>query len=325
MRLFVFFVSCCLVLQAGQEPWAGFYKKSVDERLQLVQDYGGVTSEQISSLKRSLVGREFLEKLRENVIGAYTLPLSMAPNFVINGKVYLVPMVTEEQTVVAAASLGAKLAGISGGFTASVTPPVALGQIVLIHVPDIEHVQKLIRNNVQNLTAQAQQFLSGMYARGGGLVALQARKIETARGAMLIVEVQVNTCDAMGANIVTRVAELLAPGLARLTGGTVLMGIVNNLAVSRIARARAIWPRAVLGDVCIERILDAYACACADMARGVTHNKGIMNGIDAVALATGNDFRALEAGAHGYAAREQFYQPLTHYYTNKQGDLGGGI
>lgn len=305
--------------------WHGFYRKSIDERMQLVRDQSALHDEQIEQLCKSLNGCAFIAGLGENTLAAYALPFSIAPYFIVNGISYTVPMVTEEKTVVAAASLGAKLARTSGGFTAHVCAPIAISQIVLTHVPDMNRAQQLIVDHKSELLAYAQDFFIGMQKRGGGLTDLSTRVVQTARGGMLSVDLQVNTCDAMGANSATRIAQYLAPKIARLTGGTVLMGIISNLAIKRIAYARAVWQRAVLGDACIQRILDAYALACADPFRCVTHNKGIMNGIDAVALATGNDFRALEAGAHAYAAFGHPYQPLTRYYTNEQGDLVGEI
>jgi len=309
----------------AQASWAVFYKKSLDERLGIVQEHSQLTAEQVNRLKQSLHDNPYLLKFSENVIGIYALPLGIASHFIINGKEYIVPMVTEERTVVAAASYGAKLAQAGGGFTAQVLLVKTVGQIVLTHVPTIERARLVVTEHASELVQYARTLAPDMCARGGGPFDLHARIINTQRGAQLIVELYVNTCDAMGANVVTRLVEQLSPTLVRLTGGTMLMAIVDNQATGRIVRARAVWLRSILGGDTIERILDAHACACAGMARCVTHNKGIMNGIDAVALATGNDTRALEAGAHAFAVRNNTYQPLTRYYTNETGDLVGEI
>lgn len=308
-----------------KDEWHGMHRKTVHDRIQLLRERVGLRAEHVDMLERSMREFEGVQALSENVIGMCALPLSIAPHFVINGKCYVVPMVTEEKTVVAAASYGALLARAGGGFTARAPEPVASGQLVFTHVPDIVQAQTIIVQHKNDLVAHAQKVLGSMIARGGGMVDLTVHVVNTFRGDMLVVELFVNTCDAMGANVVTRVAEHLAPKIACLTGGTALMGVVNNVCVQRVVRARAVWPRAVLGDVCIARIVDAYACACADAGRCATHNKGIMNGIDAVALATGNDFRALEAGAHVYAALGHAYQPLTRYTINEAGDLVGEI
>lgn len=306
------------------DVWHGVYRKTASERLALLREHAGLSCEHALVLEQSLHGHIVEQSLSENVVGMYALPLSIALHFIINGKSYVVPMVTEEKTVVAAASYGALLAQHGGGFTAHASASLARGHMVFARVPDTTRAQAIIVQHKDDLMMQAQDVFPAMIARGGGVVDLTTYVVQTFRGDMLIVEIVVNTCDAMGANIVTRVAEYLSGKIACLIGATTLMAIVNNVCAQRIVYARAVWPRAVLGDACIARIMDAYAFACADQGRCATHNKGIMNGIDAVALATGNDFRAIEAGAHAYASANGCC-PLTHYAVNEGGDLVGEI
>ena len=263
----------------------------------------------------------------ENVVGTFPFPLGLATNFLINNKEYLVPMALEEPSVVAAASNAARMTRQTGGFSSSATDPVMIGQIQITDIPDLQAAQKTIEKNRDNLLKVANAQDPILVKFGGGARELQVRQLDTIMGPMLVVHLLVDTRDAMGANAINTMCEALAPLIEDLTKGRVYLRILSNLAVYRLARAEAIFPAKDLGGAQgVEGIMKAYAFAQADPYRCATHNKGIMNGIDAVLLATGQDFRAVEAGAHTYAAtREGGYQSLTHYSRTPEGDLHGTI
>ncbi|MEW6328997.1 MAG: hydroxymethylglutaryl-CoA reductase, degradative [Candidatus Micrarchaeota archaeon] len=305
---------------------SGFYKLGFEERARFLKEFAGLSEEEITLLKNTgALGREFADKMIENVVGGFTLPLGIATNFRINGKDYLIPMALEEPSVVAAASNAAKLARAGGGFTASADEPIMIGQIQLTKIKNVKEAQAAILENKKELLALANSRDSTLIRLGGGAKEVEARAILTPRGEMLIIYLYVDVRDAMGANAVNTMAEMLAPRAEEITGGKARLRIVSNLATKRLARAGAVFKRDVVGEDVVEGVLDAYEFARANGYRCATHNKGIMNGIDAVALATGNDWRALEAGAHSYACMSGKYQPLTSYEKNKSGDLLGKI
>ncbi|MBI4020997.1 MAG: hydroxymethylglutaryl-CoA reductase, degradative [Candidatus Aenigmarchaeota archaeon] len=297
----------------------GFYAKNLQERRDLVAAFASLTDEE-----RALFSTPHLdpELMIENSLGAFPLPFGIATNFRINGRDYLIPLVIEEPSVVAAASHGAKLARPTG-FRADADRPVLKSMVQLVGVPDLQRAVAAVRDQKPALLSACHE--PSMAARGGGVFDLEPRIIETGRGPMLIVDIFCDCVDAMGANLVNTAAEKLAPLLEELTGGSRRLMIVSNLADRRLARAEATWSRELLGDDLIEGILDAQAFAEADPYRCATQNKGTMNGIDAVCIATGNDFRALEAGAHAYAARDGHYRSLTAYEKTPDGDLRGRI
>ena len=301
-----------------------FYKKFCAERQNLVQELVGMSDEDMVALTKTFALSD-VDKLIENAIGTIQIPVGVATNFCIDGCDVLVPMATEENSIVAAASYAAKLARDGGGFYTQVSEQLMIGQIQLINVHNHAQVQKIIEGHKKELLALANQAVPSLKNKKKGALDLNVRNLQTQNGTMVIVHVLVDTCDAMGANIVNKMVEALAPELERITGARCLLKIVSNLAIHRLVSARAIWKKELLGSEVIEDILLADAFARADMYRGVTHNKGIMNGIDAVALATGNDFRALEAGVHGFAALDNSYKPLTNYYKSESGDLVGEI
>ena len=303
----------------------GFYSLPLEERLSLVKAFAGLSEKGAALLKKT--GSLDLERagvMSENVIGTFELPFGVATNFIINGKDYLIPMVIEEPSVVAAASHGAKLC-LPLGFHASADRSVMKSMIQLVGVPEIPAALQSIEKNKKKLLALCHDPQSSLVQMGGGVFDIAARTLETSRGTMVIVEVFCDCKDAMGANTVNTAAEKLAPLLEELTGGRRRLMILSNLADLRLARALAVWKKETIGEDVIEGILDAYAFAAADIYRCATHNKGIMNGIDAVCVATGNDFRALEAGAHAFASRSGRYSSLTHYEKNENGDLVGRI
>lgn len=306
---------------------SGFYKLSPKERLEKVKDFSDLSEEEAKILGEAGALRvEQADKMIENVVGSLELPLGIAVNFLINEKDYLIPMATEESSVVAAASNAAKIARSKGGFEAEADPPRMRGQIQVTDLKDIEKAEEEIESKKEDILELANQQDQMLIELGGGAEDLEVRKIETESGSMLIVHLIIDTRDAMGANIVNTMCEAVAPLIEEATEGRVFLRIISNLADKRIARAKAVFDKDELGgEKAVEGILKAYHFAAADPYRGATHNKGIMNGIDAVALATGNDTRALEAGAHSYAALSGEYKPLTSWKKNDRGDLVGEI
>ena len=308
-------------------PLSGLYKVDMAERIKRVKELAGLTDEEVDVIySMNGLKREVADRMIENVIGAIQIPLGIATNFVINGKEYAIPMAIEEPSVVAAASNAAKMARARGGFYAIATRPLMVAQIQTMGVADpFAAVQRVLaqRDEILHICNDTNPTLVKV---GGGAVDMEARVLDSKRGQMLIVEVTADCRDAMGANTVNTMAETVAPLIESLTGGRVRLRILTNLATKRMARAWAIFDKESLGgeDV-VEGILDAYAFAEADPYRCATHNKGIMNGISSVALATGNDTRAIEAGAHSYAARSGHYSSLTKYERNTNGDLVGSI
>ncbi|KYK26336.1 MAG: 3-hydroxy-3-methylglutaryl-CoA reductase [Candidatus Proteinoplasmatales archaeon SG8-5] len=277
--------------------------------------------------KTGALSPELADRMIENVIGTMPMTLGIATNFQINGHDYLVPMAIEEPSVVAAASNSAKAVRAGGGFKAETTDPIMIGQIQLTHVEDAEMAKDQILTAKGELLAKCNTFDPMLVKLGGGARDIEARVIQTEQGPMVIIHVLVNCLDAMGANAVNTMAEGISPDIEGLTGGRVYLRIISNLAIHRLAKVKAVFPKdAIGGEDVVDGIVEAYAFAAADPFRCATHNKGIMNGIDAVVIATGNDFRAIEAGAHSYAAyKEGGYKPLTKYWKDENGDLVGTI
>ncbi|MEM1569288.1 MAG: hydroxymethylglutaryl-CoA reductase, degradative [Candidatus Bathyarchaeia archaeon] len=306
---------------------AGFYKLSLEDRLRIVAEFADLTEEECNLLRDTgSLELGLADRMIENVIGVMHIPLGVALNFLINGRDYLVPMAIEEPSVVAAASNAAKIARAKGGFQASTTPPIMIGQIQLVKVPDPYGAKYTILVHKEEILSKANEQDPVLVKLGGGAKDLEVRVVESDLGPMVITHLLVDVRDAMGANAVNTMAEAVAPLIEKLTGGKVYLRIISNLAVYRLARAKAVFDKGELGgEEVVEGILYAYHFAKSDPFRCATHNKGIMNGIIAVALATGNDTRALEAGAHAYAARTGKYQPLTTWEVNNDGDLVGTI
>jgi hydroxymethylglutaryl-CoA reductase len=268
----------------------------------------------------------------ENAIGTYALPLGIAQNFVVNGRAVLVPMVIEEPSVIAGASFMAKLARSSGGFSASSSAPEMIGQIQLLDVSDLDHAAERILSYKEELLHEAAGIDPMLVSLGGGPRDLQVRLIQNSPiGPFLVVHLIYDVRDAMGANAINTALETLAPRLAAISGGRVHLRILSNLADHRLAKASCTIP---LQELAFDRfsaesvrdgIIEAWAFAVADPYRAATHNKGIMNGIDAVVIATGNDWRAVEAGAHAYAARGGSYTSLSTWGKDDQGNLCGSL
>ena len=305
----------------------GFYKLTVEERLERVSQFAELNEEEKLCFLRDgrlslAIDKDTADRMIENVIGIYELPLGIATNFLINGKDYLIPMAIEETSVVAAASNAAKIARVRGGFEAEASDQIMIGQIQLLHIQDLDKAIKEIlksREEILNLANQQDKVLVSL---GGGAKDIEIRKVDD----MLVVHLLVDVKDAMGANAANTMAEAVAPLLEEITGGKARLRIISNLADRRIARARAVFDKKAMGgeDV-VDAFLEGYRFALLDPYRAATHNKGIMNGIDAVVIATGNDWRAIEAGAHAYAAREGTYKPLTRYWKDDDGNLVGEI
>ncbi|MDA2912550.1 hydroxymethylglutaryl-CoA reductase, degradative [Acidobacteriia bacterium AH_259_A11_L15] len=305
---------------------SGLYKLSVHERLEIVESCGQLTNEELETLSATKpLTVEEASQMLENVAGIFPLPLSIATHFRVNGRDRLVPMVTEEKSIVAGASYAAKLARSAGGFTASCTEPRMVGQVQIMNCPSPDEAERRVVREAQGILEKANALGGSIVGLGGGGRSLECKVLRTDRGSMLIVDITFDTRDAMGARFVTRACESVAPFLEEITGGRALAKIVSNFAVKRICKAGAVWRKDLLGDGTVAGILDVCEFAIHDKFRCVTHNKGIMNGIDAVAVATGNDFRAIEAAAHAFACREGRYVPLAKYFQDDDGNLRGEI
>ncbi len=303
----------------------GFYKLSIPERQKVIRDRHNLTEEQVAALTSGGVSLELANRLIENVIGIHGLPLGIAANFQINGRDYLIPMAIEEPSVVAAASHAAKLVRNAGGFTASADKPMMIGQVQVVGMSDVAAAyQKIIASRDEILKLADSK--STLVEFGGGTRDLQVRVIRDTRvGPMIILHLIVDVRDAMGANSVNTSCETIAPYLERLTGGRVVLRILSNLADKRLARASCRVKKEDIGADVVRNIVEAQVMAEVDPYRATTHNKGIMNGIDSVVVATGNDWRAVEAGAHAYAARSGQYRALTNWDCDANGDLVGLI
>ncbi len=313
---------------------AGFYKLPLEDRVERVADWANLTADEAATLTAALCLAPFenAERMIENVVGLYGLPLGIAVNFVVNERDVLVPMVIEEPSVVAGASFAAKLARAGGGFRATTTAPEMIGQIQVLDVADPWSARFDLLSAREELLALANETDPVLVELGGGARDLTVRVLEhTAVGPMLVVHLIFDCRDAMGANVINTACESLAPRVEALTGGRVLLRILSNLADRRLARARCTIPVDVLafdafsGEEVARGIVEAWAFAAADPYRAATHNKGIMNGVDAVVLASGNDWRAVEAGAHAYAAQSGRYTSLSTWARDAAGNLVGTL
>lgn len=310
---------------------SGFYKQPLARRAELVSEWADLTIEERAALENGLSAAQG-DAMIENVIGLYNLPLGIATNFQINGDDVLVPMVVEEPSIVAGVSFAAKLARAGGGFVTSSSEPVMIGQVQVLDLPHIPTAVEKITAAKTELLAAANQHHPTIQKLGGGAKDVEVRVLEnTAIGAMLIVHILVDCRDAMGANAVNTAAESIAPLIEQLTGGRVNLRILSNLTDRRTATAECRIPAELLarnsadGASVARAIVEAWAFAAADPYRAATHNKGVMNGIDAVAIATGNDWRAIEAGAHAFAVRNGQYSSMTDWWQSASGDLHGRL
>ena len=304
---------------------SGFYKMPVKERIEFVKKFSDLTEEDTSIFSSSL-DIETADRMVENVLGNFELPLGLAVNFVINDKDYIIPMVTEESSVIAAASNAAKIARIKGGFTTECSSPLMIGQLQLLHIDDVADAAQKIMNHKKEILQIANDQDKILVDLGGGAKDLEVRILDSPLGKMIITHLIVDVRDAMGANAVNTMCEALAPILEEISGGKIRLKILSNLADRRLVKAKAIFDKDKMGgEKAVDAFIESYTLASIDPYRAATHNKGIMNGIDSVIIATGNDFRAIEAGAHAYAARNGRYTSLTSYHKDDNGDLVGEI
>ncbi len=333
-----------------------FYKQSLAERGRTVAEWAGLTPAQLAALDGSGgLAPEQADHMIENVVGTLNMPLGVAANFLVNGREVLVPMAIEEPSVVAGASFMAKLARAGGGFFASTSEPHMIGQMQILGVADAPTARLALLEHKARILEIANGIDPVLIKFGGGARDFEVRILEDERlGEFLVAHLIYDTRDAMGANAVNTACETLAPTIEQITGGRVHLRILSNLADKRLARARCVIPvselefrggrgvpaerlhdspdgrddppgRLYTGERVRDGIIEAYAFAAADPYRAATHNKGIMNGVDAVVLATGNDWRAIEAGAHAYAARSGRYTSLSSWGKDKDGNLVGAL
>lgn len=302
---------------------SGFYKNSPEERLKIVTEYSGLTEEEAAIISATgSLSLEAADRMVENLIGIMEVPMGVAVNFLINGRDYLIPMAIEEPSVIAAASNAAKMAREGGGFTTSSTGPLMIGQIQAVGIADPNGARLNILEKKEELIRRANEVDPILVKFGGGAKDVEVRVIDTPGGKMVITHLLVDCRDAMGANAVNTMAETVAPYIGELTGGRVYLRIISNFADKRLMRAKAVFTKETIGgEEVVDGILAAYHFAAGDPYRAATHNKGIMNGVTAAVLATGNDTRAIEAGAHVYASRSGVYRPLSCYEKNANGDL----
>lgn len=298
-----------------------------EERLKIVQSFSELKDDDLKLLrKEGALNFETANRMIENVIGTIQLPIGIAMNFLINGKEYLVPMAIEEPSVVAAASNAARLARNGGGFFVTSTGPVMIAQIQLVNISNGYATRMALFEKKEEILSIANAQDPVLVSLGGGAKDIEIRVLSTPLGDMVIIHLIVDTRDAMGANAVNTMAEALAPFIEDWTGGKVYLRILSNLADKRLIRARTIITKDALGgEEIVDGIIYAHTFAEADPYRAVTHNKGIMNGIIAVVIATGNDTRAIEAGAHAYAAKSGQYSPLSTWEKDAEGNLVGTL
>jgi hydroxymethylglutaryl-CoA reductase len=305
---------------------SGLYRLSASDRLKIVAENSGLSGDDMEAIETGGITLDQADKMVENVVGLFAVPLGIATNFLIDGREVLIPMATEEPSVIAAASNGARMALPGGGFVTSSTKPVMRALIQVTGVEDPYGARQAILARGSEIAARANEKDPMLVSHGGGVVGIEAEVVTSRRGPMVVVHLLVDCRDAMGANAVNTMAEALAPFIEEITGGRVYLRIISNLADLRLARARAVFlADEIGGPQVVDAIVLASALAEVDPYRAATHNKGIMNGVTAVTMATGNDTRAIEAGAHSYAARGGAYRSLSVYEKNRDGDLVGSI
>ncbi len=313
----------------------GFYKLSVKERRDMIAELAGLDQEAVDALAAmGELSESAADRIIENVIGTLALPVGVATNFIVDGEHYLVPFALEEPSVVAAASNMAKRCHATGGFVSNNTEPIMIGQIQVVGCDDPFAAKEAVLSATDELVSACNEVDPILVKFGGGCKNLEARVIDTESGPMVIVHILVDCRDAMGANAVNTMAETIAPKIEVITGGTVILRIISNLAIHRLARVSATFTPSEMantgetpeeGSKVIDGILQAYHFASADPFRATTHNKGIMNAISAIAVACGQDWRAIESGAHSYASHERIYGSLTHWEKDADGNLVGSI
>ncbi len=304
-----------------------FFEKSRKERLDIVANFANLSHEELDILQSNNGGISYdkADKMVENAIGTFSLPLGIATNFKINGKDYIIPMVIEEPSVIAAASKGAKIARIKGGFEVTADESYSIGQIQVLDIDIPSAIQKI--NNSSNEILQLANSKSNTLSKmGKGAKEISCKEVDTPSGKMLIVELLIDVGDAMGANITNTMCEAVSPLIEKISGGRTLLRILSNYSTRRIAKAKAVFEKeAVGGEKVVNDIILAFEFADNDVYRAVTHNKGILNGIIAVANAVGQDSRAIEAAANAYATKSGRYRSLSQWSKDNDGNLVGTL
>ena len=305
----------------------GFHRMTTSERLEAVAAFSGLDEGSVAQLGApGNIDDHLADHMIENVVATLSIPIGVATNMRVDGRDVLVPMATEESSVVAAVCNSARQCYDAGGFTTSVSGNLMIAQVQLTGVTDPEAARLRILERRDEIAGICDGCDPMLVQLGGGFRDLEVRVLSTRGGSMVVTHLIVDTRDAMGANAVNTMAETLAPSIEAWTGGKVLLRILSNLADRRLARARATWPAEAIGGAAVrDGMVSAYHFAEADPYRAATHNKGIMNGVSAVVLATGNDTRAVEAGAHAFAARHGRYTSLTSWEVTADGSLAGSI
>ena len=310
----------------------GFYKLDLSERLEKLNDWYRLSTNEKWMLKKETLTPELADVMVENAIGVFGLPLGVAVNFKLNNKDYIVPMAVEETSVIAASSNAARLIRENGEITAKASDPIMISQIQIVDSPDPENAKKRILAKKKDLLKLANQQDHTLLKLGGGARDIEVRLLDTLSGIMIVVHLFVDTRDAMGANVVNTMAETLGPIVAEIAEGKVICQIVSNLADHRTVNVKFVLNSVdclarsgFSGEEAADRIVKAYHFAEADPHRAATHNKGVMNGIDGILIATGNDWRAVEAGVHAYAARDGRYKPVSKYYRDEKGRFIGEL
>lgn len=314
----------------------GFYKLTQKERVQKLAEIFHLGQTEIDALSsQGALTLDQADKMIENVVGIFSLPIGLAMNFLINDKEYIIPMSVEEPSIVAAASSAAKIIREAGGFTTSSDEPIMIGQLQVVNCEDFEEAKRNVLARKQEIIDLANRTEPCMLKRGGGAKDIEVRILgdekEYPYVKMLIVHLLIDTRDAMGANAINTMLEGVAPLVEEITNAKIYLKILSNLSDRRVARAKAVIPPHLLktatcsGEEIIEGIIQAQAFAYLDPYRATTHNKGVMNGIDPIVIVTGNDFRAIEAGAHAYASRNGRYMPLTDWRKDENGNLVGTL
>jgi len=303
-----------------------FFEKARKDRLDIVANFAQLSDDEINILQNENGGISFdkADKMVENAIGTFSLPLGIATNFKINGKDYIIPMVIEEPSVIAAASKGAKIARIKGGFEASSGESYSIGQVQILDVHDVSSAISQIKDSSNEILQIANSKSNTLSKMGKGAKEITCKEIDAPSGKMLIVEILIDVGDAMGANVTNTMCEAISPLIEKITGGRALLRILSNYSTRRISKAKAVFEKeAVGGEDVVNDIIMAFEFADNDVYRAVTHNKGIMNGVIAVANAVGQDSRAIEAAANAYAAKSGRYRSLSKWSKDNEGNLVG--
>jgi len=305
-----------------------FFEKSRKDRLDLVANFAKLSKEELDILQNDNGGISFdkADKMVENAIGTFSLPLGIATSFLINGKDYLIPMVIEEPSVIAAASKGAKIARVKGGFVVSADESYSIGQVQVLDITDFSLAISQINNSTNEILELANSKSNTLSKMGKGAKEIFCKELDTKSGKMLILELLIDVGDAMGANVTNTMCEAISPLIEKITGGRTLLRILSNYSTRRLVKATAVFEKEeVGGEKVVDNIVSAFEFADNDVYRAVTHNKGIMNGVIAVANATGQDSRAIEAAANAYAAKSGKYRSLSKWSKDNDGNLVGTL